>query len=156
MINRRIITIFIMMALLFSVSTASAACTQGKCTCNCSKCQTDSCTCSACTDSCPLTKCIYGTSSSSGATCSTAKTCSSCSGCAPNFTFSKSGKSVQFKDATPKGKYWHWDFNNDGKIDSYKQNPKYTFSKTGSYKVCLDVSCGGTSGWKKVCKTVTV
>jgi PKD repeat protein len=36
------------------------------------------------------------------------------------------------------------------------KNPKYTFSKAGSYTVCLNVSCGGSSGWQKVCKVVTV
>jgi PKD repeat protein len=120
--------IAIILLLTFLVSNASAACS-GTSTCTTSK------TCS---------------------TCPAVKTCSTCTSCVPNFTFAKSGKTVQFKDATPKGKYWHWDFNNDGKIDSYMKNPKYTFTKTGAYKVCLTVSCGGTSGWQKVCKTVTV
>jgi PKD repeat protein len=77
-------------------------------------------------------------------------------GCTPNFTFVKSGKTVQFKDKTNGAKYWHWDFNGDGKPDSYKQNPKALFPKPGKYKVCLTTSCGGTSGWKSVCKVVTV
>jgi PKD repeat protein len=57
---------------------------------------------------------------------------------------------------TKGARYWHWDFNNDGKFDSYNQNQKYTFTRSGSYTVRLDVSCGGSSGWKKVYKVVTV
>jgi hypothetical protein len=150
--NAAYVAIFITLILL--VSTASAACTSGKCTCTCKACQTDSCNCKNCVDGCPLTKCLYGASASSGATCSlTAKKASSCT---PSFTFLKSGKTVQLKDTTKGAKYWRWHFNNDGKIDSYKQNPKAAFPKSGSYKVCLTASCGGTSGWIKTCKVVTV
>ena len=34
---------------------------------------------------------------------------------------------------------WEWDFDNDGMIDSYEQNPTYTFNDTGSYSVSLTV-----------------
>ena len=35
---------------------------------------------------------------------------------------------------------WAWDFENDGTIDSYEQNPSYTYSDTGSYSVSLTVT----------------
>ena len=34
---------------------------------------------------------------------------------------------------------WEWDFNNDGTIDSYAQNPLYTFTSSGLYDVELKV-----------------
>lgn len=34
---------------------------------------------------------------------------------------------------------WHWDFDNDGVIDSYEQNPSHTFSELGTYTVSLTV-----------------
>lgn len=50
---------------------------------------------------------------------------------------------IQFYDMTlsnqqPVG--WEWDFNNDGTIDSYEQNPTYTYSDTGTYTVTLTVN----------------
>ncbi|MDP8211015.1 MAG: FG-GAP-like repeat-containing protein, partial [Candidatus Stygibacter australis] len=35
---------------------------------------------------------------------------------------------------------WQWDFDNDGNIDSYEQNPVYTYTETGTYTVSLTVS----------------
>jgi PKD repeat protein len=35
---------------------------------------------------------------------------------------------------------WEWDFNNDGTIDSYEQNPTYTFNAPGYYDVSLTIS----------------
>lgn len=35
---------------------------------------------------------------------------------------------------------WEWDFNNDGIIDSYDQNPLWTFSISGQYTVALKIS----------------
>ena len=35
---------------------------------------------------------------------------------------------------------WHWDFNNDSKVDSTKQNPIYTFTEAGNYTISLIVS----------------
>ncbi len=35
---------------------------------------------------------------------------------------------------------WEWDFQNDGIIDSYVQNPTYTYQDTGSYSVSLNVT----------------
>lgn len=37
---------------------------------------------------------------------------------------------------------WEWDFNNDGEIDSYDQNPTYTYTEVGAYTVSLTVSDG--------------
>ena len=35
---------------------------------------------------------------------------------------------------------WHWDFNNDGIIDSFNQNPTFTYTQPGIYSVALTVS----------------
>jgi PKD repeat protein len=35
---------------------------------------------------------------------------------------------------------WEWDFNNDGTIDSYLQNPSYTYTESGTYSVKLKVT----------------
>ena len=37
--------------------------------------------------------------------------------------------------SNPKISQWEWDFENDGNIDSYEQNPEWTFSEPGIYKV---------------------
>lgn len=37
---------------------------------------------------------------------------------------------------------WEWDFDNDGVIDSYEQNPTYIYSQPGIYTVVLTVSDG--------------
>lgn len=37
---------------------------------------------------------------------------------------------------------WEWDFENDGSIDSYEQNPVHTYTTTGIYTVSLKVSDG--------------
>ena len=37
---------------------------------------------------------------------------------------------------------WEWDFQNDGVIDSYIQNPMFTYNSTGIYSVALTVSDG--------------
>ncbi len=37
---------------------------------------------------------------------------------------------------------WEWDFDNDGTIDSYDQNPGWTYTDNGSYTVTLTVSDG--------------
>ncbi len=37
---------------------------------------------------------------------------------------------------------WEWDFQNDGTIDSYEQNPQWTYSDNGIYTVSLTVSDG--------------
>jgi len=34
---------------------------------------------------------------------------------------------------------WEWDFDRDGIVDSYEQNPEYTYQDTGSYSVKLEI-----------------
>ena len=40
---------------------------------------------------------------------------------------------------------WAWDFDNDGVIDSYEQNPIHVYTETGNYSVSLSVSDGETT-----------
>ncbi|OPX27777.1 MAG: hypothetical protein B1H05_00320 [Candidatus Cloacimonas sp. 4484_140] len=40
---------------------------------------------------------------------------------------------------------WEWDFNNDGTIDSYEENPEWGFTTVGSYDVSLTVYEGADS-----------
>jgi PKD repeat protein len=40
---------------------------------------------------------------------------------------------------------WEWDFDNDGTIDSYEQNPIYTYNNIGTYTVSLTVIGGSQS-----------
>ena len=52
---------------------------------------------------------------------------------------------VQFSDqSTPQELItsWQWDFQNDGTIDSYDQNPEWTYYEAGTYSVSLTVSDG--------------
>ncbi|MBC8527141.1 MAG: PKD domain-containing protein, partial [Candidatus Cloacimonetes bacterium] len=53
--------------------------------------------------------------------------------------------SVQFTDLSSGENIqnWEWDFQNDGIIDSYEQNPEYTYQDTGSYSVRLLIDFGG-------------
>ena len=48
---------------------------------------------------------------------------------------------VQFTDLSngDVASTWKWDFQNDGIIDSYEQNPEYTYQDTGYYSVSLTV-----------------
>ncbi len=56
------------------------------------------------------------------------------------------GYDVQFNDlSTGNLTSWEWDFDNDGTIDSYDQNPVYAYSQTGFYTVVLTVSDGATA-----------
>ena len=53
---------------------------------------------------------------------------------------------VQFTDLTVGNAIsWEWDFDNDGTVDSYVQNPVYTYTVVGSYTVSLVVSNGEVS-----------
>ena len=53
---------------------------------------------------------------------------------------------VQFTDiSTCNPTIWEWDFDNDGTIDSYEQNPIYTYSDSGIYTVSLTASDGTNS-----------
>ena len=65
----------------------------------------------------------------------------------PEFTFDGNfGEvpySVQFTDLS-EGEIssWEWDFNNDGVIDSYEQNPEYIYLEGGIFSVSLTISNG--------------
>ncbi len=56
---------------------------------------------------------------------------------------------VSFTDESQPGSYpitsWEWDFENDGVIDSYEQNPTYTYNEVGNYTIKLTVSDGELS-----------
>ena len=43
---------------------------------------------------------------------------------------------------------WEWDFDNDGTVDSYDQNPSWTYNDNGSYTVKLTVSDGTDSDFE--------
>jgi len=49
------------------------------------------------------------------------------------FTDLSSGENIQT---------WEWDFNNNGTIDSYEQNPEYTYQDTGYFSVKLCIQYG--------------
>lgn len=54
--------------------------------------------------------------------------------------------SVQFTDVTPLNvTEWQWDFNNDGVIDSYEQNPIWTYIFPGSYTVTMNICTADAS-----------
>ncbi len=51
------------------------------------------------------------------------------------------GSEIQFTDnSTGSPSSWEWDFDNDTSIDSYEQNPNYTYTTVGTYSVSLIVS----------------
>ena len=56
---------------------------------------------------------------------------------------------VQFTDTSMLGTNpitsWSWDFDDDGTLDSYEQNPTHTYAKGGTYTVKLTVSDGTLS-----------
>ncbi|OPY36106.1 MAG: PKD domain protein [Methanoregula sp. PtaU1.Bin051] len=53
---------------------------------------------------------------------------------------------VQFTDtSTNSPTAWEWDFDNDGTVDSYDQNPQYTYNEIGSYTVKLTATNAGGS-----------
>ena len=50
---------------------------------------------------------------------------------------------VQFMDKSPGNMLsWQWDFDNDDIVDSYEQNPTWTYSEAGIYTVSLTISDG--------------
>ncbi len=55
---------------------------------------------------------------------------------------------VQFTDLSggEEIQTWEWDFNDDGIIDSYEQNPEYTYQDTGYFSVRLHITIGGGIG----------
>jgi len=50
---------------------------------------------------------------------------------------------VQFTDLSNDAETWEWDFDNDGIIDSYEQNPTHTYQDTGYYTVKLSITGAG-------------
>lgn len=57
---------------------------------------------------------------------------------------------VQYTDLSPGLVWgWEWDFDNDNIIDSYEQNPEYTYQDTGYYSVRLRIInyIGGTENF---------
>gem|GEM_PF-702284 len=53
---------------------------------------------------------------------------------------------VNFTDlSTFNSTSWEWDFNYDGTIDSYSQNPTWTYNEPGAYTVSLSASDGSIS-----------
>jgi uncharacterized protein (TIGR02145 family) len=53
---------------------------------------------------------------------------------------------VQFNDeSTCNPSSWEWDFENDGTVDSYDQNPQWTYSSPGIFSVSLTVNEGSTN-----------
>jgi len=51
---------------------------------------------------------------------------------------------------------WEWDFDNNGTIDSYEQNPAYTYTEDGIYTVVLTVSDGFNTNTKTKMDYITV
>ncbi|HPR59107.1 MAG TPA: PKD domain-containing protein, partial [Bacteroidales bacterium] len=64
---------------------------------------------------------------------------------------------VQFTDlSTGNPSSWEWDFDNDGTIDSYDQNPEFTYTIPGTYSVLLTVSDGMNSDTELKADFITV
>jgi PKD repeat protein len=56
------------------------------------------------------------------------------------------GAEIQFSDTTNGSPTnWEWDFQNDGEVDSYEQNPVWTYNDPGYYSVALTVADGVNS-----------
>ena len=51
---------------------------------------------------------------------------------------------------------WQWDFNNNGTIDSYEQNPSFTYNEAGVYSVSLTVSNSALSNNLTIIDYITV
>ena len=49
---------------------------------------------------------------------------------------------VNFTDISNNSTAWDWDFQNDGIIDSYEQNPVFSYNETGIYDVKLKATFG--------------
>jgi len=55
-------------------------------------------------------------------------------------TLVEPGDTVQFTDLSNDAETWEWDFDNDGTIDSYDQNPTYSYRDTGYFTVKLSIT----------------
>jgi len=58
-------------------------------------------------------------------------------------TLVEPGDTVHFTDLSNDAETWEWDFDNDGIIDSYEQNPTHTYQDTGYYTVKLSITGAG-------------
>jgi len=56
--------------------------------------------------------------------------------------FGYSSLEVNFTDTSINPAYWEWDFQNDGIIDSYEQNPVFLYNEAGIYDVKLKTTLG--------------
>ena len=65
---------------------------------------------------------------------------------------------VSFTDDSQQGSFpitsWEWDFDGDGTIDSYEQNPEYTFTETGDIDIKLTVSDGNLTS--EISQTISI
>ncbi|NQT24134.1 S8 family serine peptidase [candidate division KSB1 bacterium] len=52
---------------------------------------------------------------------------------------------LSYPDSSSSIQSWAWDFNGDGSIDSYEQNPQWTYAEEGGFDVELSVSDGTIS-----------
>jgi PKD repeat protein len=58
-------------------------------------------------------------------------------------TIVMAGNPIQFTDlSTGNPTSWEWDFENDGTIDSYEQNPEWIYNEIGIYSISLTISDG--------------
>jgi len=55
-------------------------------------------------------------------------------------TLVEPGDTIQFTDLSNDAETWEWDFNFDGTIDSYEQNPTFFYQDTGYYTVILSIT----------------
>lgn len=58
-------------------------------------------------------------------------------------TLVEPGDTVHFTDLSNDAETWEWDFDNDGIIDSYEQNPTHTYSNLGYYTIKLSITGAG-------------
>ncbi|MCD4820147.1 MAG: PKD domain-containing protein [Candidatus Cloacimonetes bacterium] len=56
--------------------------------------------------------------------------------------FGNTSLEVNFTDVSNSATDWEWDFQNDGSVDSYEQNPVFTYSAIGMYDVKLKATFG--------------
>jgi PKD repeat protein len=84
---------------------------------------------------------------SDGATCTTTSTKTVNIGinvCTPNFTFDQTGLDVKFTNTSDGSGTFEWDFG-DLSGTSTDMNPTYTYRDTGTYTVCLTMTCNGVA-----------
>lgn len=67
-------------------------------------------------------------------------------------------KPLRFMNRSVKAEFWEWDFDNDGTIDSIKENPYHTYSTAGTYtaKLTINGTYGSYYPTLNITKTITV